>query len=295
MTRAKAPRVALGVALNDPSTDAVGHAVLLADARREPLVLIHVSPSQVETQILAEQAQQLRDEQLGAAENRLAELAESLVTPEREVTAEVVEGDPKSILAETASGLGASLLVVGTHGRTGVPRFLLGSVAERAVRASDIDVFVARGEAGPFQRILVPTDFSDESVAALETAIGYAAPEAAIDVLHCWEIPVPVSSPDLIGSRFVEPLRSKGLEHVVARGEALVKKWRSRHETIEFVERNIPASYGIQDQLEDNGYDLVVMGSHGRAGLTRWVLGSVAEVTVRHAPCSVLVVKSATD
>ena len=51
-----------------------------------------------------------------------------------------------------------------------------------------------------------------------------------------------------------------------------------------------PPAYGIQEKDEVNGLDLIVMGSHGRRGVRRWLLGSVAEVTVRHAPCSVLVV-----
>ena len=74
------------------------------------------------------------------------------------------------------------------------------------------------------------------------------------------------------------------------RGEELIARHHESACKMKFHTVEAPPSQGIQDWLESNQYDLVVTGSHSRRGAARLLLGSVAEMTVRHAPCSVLVV-----
>ena len=97
------------------------------------------------------------------------------------------EGFPDAALCQAARDLRADLVVVGTHGRTGLRWFFLGSVAAGVVRGCPTDVLVVRGEPaghGGFRRILVGTDFTPASDAALEHALDLAATGAEVDLVH---------------------------------------------------------------------------------------------------------------
>jgi nucleotide-binding universal stress UspA family protein len=213
-----------------------------------------------------------------------------------EVSHMVIDGFADTGLCEAARELGADLVVTGTHGRTGVSRFLLGSVAERVVRLCSMPVLVARGEAprGGYRRILVPTDFSDAAEAALDMALQVAGRDAHIELLHCWNLPPGAGGylAELSGTRGVyETVRDAVTEGADAAAERLLGARRGRGSTVAFTRIQAPAARGIQQFMDERGpWDLVIVGSHGRRGLSRFLLGSVAEVTVRHAPCSTLVV-----
>lgn len=211
-------------------------------------------------------------------------------------TARMLDGSPARRVIETAAELSVDLIVLGTHGRTGVKRFLLGSVAERVVRHSACAVLVARARAersADMRRILVATDFSDSAEQALVAAQALAAPDADIDVLHCWYM-APFSYPYYAPTQSVEDLTRSLRESIASdarkRGAALLARHQKSGCKMTFHTVEAPPSLGIQDWLEAKSYDLVVTGSHGRRGAARLLLGSVAETTVRHAPCSVMVV-----
>jgi nucleotide-binding universal stress UspA family protein len=209
----------------------------------------------------------------------------------------VIDGFPDTGIVDASKEVGADLIVVGTHGRTGFKRFLMGSVAERVVRLSDTCVMVARGRgevgAGGFRKILVPTDFSDTAERALEAALLVARPGAIVEAFHCWQLPGPVTGywgPVAATGAVLDPLRKDLKEAVDAQGADLVARHTGAGVELIFTELEESAVHGVQQRLEQGGYDLVVMGSHGRRGLRRWMLGSVAESTVRYAPISTLVV-----
>ena len=206
----------------------------------------------------------------------------------------LLDRQPDYSLAAKARAIGADLVVVGTQGRTGLARLMLGSVAERTVRFSETAVLVARhaslGEGG-YRRILVPTDFSPNSEAALQAALGLVGDDGRIDVLHCWRLPsaLPSAWSPAMHDSSIDPLRVELTESVQQLGNKLSSLHQAPGTRLDFHQREEWPVEGILGQLEGRAYDLVVMGSHGRRGLRRWLLGSVAEATVRHAHCSVLV------
>lgn len=191
------------------------------------------------------------------------------------------------------------LITLGTHGRRGVRRMLLGSVAEEVVRHADRPVVTVRGAADEtstappsIDQILVPVDFSDHSRAALRTAQAMAhLYDARLDVLHVIEERLHPAfyvggvqslddlAPDLDEKataaldQFVQNTPGPDVEAVlhIVRGRAA---------------RRIPAF------AEDHGIDLVTLSTHGQTGLERFLLGSVAEKVVRHVGCPVLTVKA---
>ena len=184
------------------------------------------------------------------------------------------------------------LVVVGTHGRTGLARVFLGSVAEQVVRHAPCSILAARPRLadGPFKNILCPIDFSDSSRAAIDLAAEIGGDGAAISLMHAIELPTSYAEdPTTIQSvaeldrmtttvldQWADKLRAK------ARGPVTAQTRRGR------------AGAQILAVLESGAFDLVVTGSHGRTGLRRALLGSVAEKVVRHATCPVLVARPRT-
>jgi nucleotide-binding universal stress UspA family protein len=230
------------------------------------------------------------------AENRrqLEELREKYAGQGVDVSHMIIDGFADTSVCKAAEELGANLICVGTHGRTGVKRFLLGSIAERVVRLADTSVLVARPRvegAGGFSKILVPSDFSPSAERALRAALLVAAKGATIDVLHCWQLPaltagyyVPGRTRDAVVGPLVDAIESDAR----ARADALLARYRRDDVALTFDVTEAPPAHAILERAP--GYELIVTGSHGRRGIRRFVLGSVAEVTVRHAPCSVMVV-----
>jgi len=147
-----------------------------------------------------------------------------------------------------------------------------------------------------FRRMLVPVDFSDRSIHALDYAVGWGRLfGAAIDVLHVWEPPAYVA-PDMMvglseeaGHRTIAELarseisrEMKGLLDDLERSEGL--EVRGHLEVG-------PVADTIIERANSGDYDLVIMATHGRRGISRLVLGSVAEQVVRRAHCPVLTLR----
>lgn len=238
----------------------------------------------------------LLEASVDGARTRLLEMAQLLKDENLAVHTRVEIGQPEVVIPKLASALEADLVCVGTHGYDASERLGLGSVAAHVMRHAECNVLMARARSsavGGYRRILVPTDFTELAEAALERAVELVAPDGTIDVAHWWH--TSFSAHGYYAS-FETPVEYR--EHVAAtvaeRGQELVAKFRDRHPAIEFSSfagspsKLIPGYLQVEDR-----YDLVVMGSHGRRGIRRLLLGSVAEKVVRNAPCSVMVVHRA--
>lgn len=144
------------------------------------------------------------------------------------------------------------------------------------------------------RRILFPTDFSDAAEAALDHALLLAgALSAELHLLHVHVL--------LENDPENPELRASDPSTATARLDELAKRRQrgleSREPDLDVTvvhaeERGYSAPGAILDYADEHGVDLVVMGSHGRRGIGRWLLGSVASQVVHHAPCPVLVVRA---
>jgi len=179
------------------------------------------------------------------------------------------------------------LVVMGTHGRTKLNRLILGSIAERTLRRSPVPVLTVHDETvldAAFERILVPTDGSGPADDAVDHAIRLAvAADAAIHVVHV--VDRTVVPDEETGGPVLESLEAVGraaVEDVIARAEAA-----GVHSVEASVLSGAPAQ-AIVDYAADRDADLVVMGTHGRSGVDRYLLGSVTEKVVRLAEAPVL-------
>lgn len=296
--------VAVAVDFSPEADRAVRLGFELARASGGELILLHAIERPDDLPIvslrpeLSRAIETRRSRAASAAERdrtRLAELCDQLSAQGgATVLHSVLDGRPDLVVPRAARELGADLLLVGTHGRTGLRWFFLGSVAERMIRSSEIDVLVARGDGpapGGFRRILVATDFSPQADRALDRAMTLAAGDAVIDVVHF--------TGGHPAGELHDQLRSLGdhdpdevlIADLAAAGETLVSAHVRPGRVPRFSVVRQRAIPGIVHRLEALPYDLVALGSHGRRGLERLVLGSVAETVARRAPCSVLITR----
>ena len=208
---------------------------------------------------------------------------------------EIQTGEPRDAILEYAAEYGVDAIVMGTRGRRGVGRLLLGSVTESVVRDADVPVLVVRGAPEvrrryPFETILVPSDGSDHAAVALERALAIARHhDATVHVLSVVDV-----TPAGIEDR--TDLRLERLENSARRvvDDAVAAAEKSGVEAVSAVQ------YGSTDQrirsyVDEVDADLVVMGTHGRSGLERLLLGSATERVLRTATTPVLTVRASTD
>lgn len=138
------------------------------------------------------------------------------------------------------------------------------------------------------RRILVPHDFSDTAERALSYAVTLSKKFGArLTVLHAYEVPTLGSSEALVASlefaTEIERVAGKALDEIAVRA-------RQGGIDVETMLRRGTAWMEINATAEQTKADLIVMGTHGRKGVSRVLLGSVAEKVVRTAPCPVLTV-----
>lgn len=201
--------------------------------------------------------------------------------------------DVVGAILDYADTIAAELIVLGTHGRRGLQRFLLGSVAEAIVRRAAVPVLTMRDHARvpeAIRHILVPTDFSDDARMALREAVRWAAYfQARLTLLHVLAPAViPFSVTELANIYEVLPNLQKRLQEELARWIE-TEASDIPQATIQIKEG--PVDLTILEQAQQEQTDLIVIATHGRSGVARWLLGSVTERVLRQAPCPVLTLR----
>jgi nucleotide-binding universal stress UspA family protein len=147
-----------------------------------------------------------------------------------------------------------------------------------------------------FKKILVPVDFSTCSGAALDYALRLGKELGAeLEVVHAFEIPTFVPPHVVVVMGEVEASLS---EHAEREARQQLEAFLQSHGVGKETKRELllgPPALTVLERLSSNNVDLVVMGTHGRTGLSRWVMGSTAEKILRGAPCPVLTVRTKED
>jgi nucleotide-binding universal stress UspA family protein len=206
-------------------------------------------------------------------------------------TTDIVQGNPAPTIVDYAERYDQDLIVMPTHGREGLSRYLIGSVSEKVVRLSPVPVLSVRMQDDetlefPYESVLVPTDGSDAaSYAADHTLSLAAATDATVHVLCVVEdsaLGLDVGSS--VSREDTEQAASDAVDDVVTAAEE-----RGVDEIVRHVEHGHPVEK-ILDRIDTNEIHAVGMGTTGRRGTERILLGSVAEKTVRSAPVPVLTV-----
>ncbi len=214
------------------------------------------------------------------------------------VSAMITEGDVASAICDMAETQEADLIAMTTHGRSGIEKWVLGSVADRVVRSAQQPVFLVRPQEDqhppmPIRRILVPLDGSRTAEQALPQAIELANENnSEIWLLQSVEFPE-YWGEEYAGMHAMPSTVSIEEQEEAARAylHQIADSLTSGQIPAQIVVTTGHAASAISDVVADNEIDLIVMSTHGRSGLSRWVFGSVAEKVVRLAECPIFLVR----
>lgn len=286
---------------------ALTHAVEVADRFDARLHILHVvnelDPDWYGITDAQERAVKLREQIREEAHDRLHSLA-----PDSRVDTTVslqLSFDVADSIHEYVDERGIDLVVMGTHGRKGLDRLMLGNVADKIVRHAPCPVMTVREEvpwAGAedevaFQEVLAPIDFSDHSRAALRTSKAFARTyDARLHLLFVAEKRTVPTFSDTgipgVGVVEMDPEIVKNAERALEQLDASVDG-PDVESAYHVREGNVSAD--IVDVAETRGIDLIVMATRGLTGMSRFLLGSNTERVVRVAPCPVLTIPTQPD
>jgi nucleotide-binding universal stress UspA family protein len=190
------------------------------------------------------------------------------------------------------------LIIMSSHGRSGPGRWVFGSIAEKVLRQATCATLVirARAEVEPFsqKRILVPLDGSTLAERALAPAFTIASAVGAsvvlLRVVGPGHIPVIAGQPELEGESVRLPLPAELEDEAHDYLRQVAGNLDGYRVPIETQTALGPVAGTIIDFAAERGVDLIAISSHGRSGISRWVLGSVAEKVLHGASCATLVV-----
>jgi nucleotide-binding universal stress UspA family protein len=219
--------------------------------------------------------------------------------PIRQEAIEARQAD-QEILVQ-ARRVNADLIVMGTHGRSGVNRFILGSVAEKTLRTAPIPVLVvpprdttaSQGRGEPFHSILCAHDFSPDSARATQYAASLAQHFGGrLTLMHVVE-PMPSGYDPMVGVSFdIERFHSALMTSARRQLQEYAKTLAAGSGGLETVLGEGRPYKELLHEAERRGVDLIVVGVHGRNALDRLVFGSTTEHLIRRAGCPVLTVRS---
>ena len=282
---------------SDESQSGVRYAVALGEKLGATVALLHViePPSRLsgtESVVFARKDSEV----VAFAREKLATLAKREGKGDVTLTSSVRTGKPFHEINTAARESTADLIVIATHGYTGVEHVLLGSTAENVVRHAPCSVLtvptrIAKGPAFRLKKILVPLDFSDLSKDALPWATFLAAQfNAEVVLLHVVE-KFPIDY--LLGRE----LMSHAIVALMKQAEADLERAaadlaKSIGVKISAAVREGKPHEEICEATKALGADLIVLTTHGYTGLKHVWLGSTAERVVRHASCPVLAVRA---
>lgn len=207
-----------------------------------------------------------------------------------DVRARIVPGPADVAVTGVADEVGAGLIIVGATERGTVSRTLLGTTAGRVVRTASSPVLVdRRATPGPRRRVLLTTDLSDHSQRVYARALQVVRALGGGDGVEVRALLVVGDDLALDPDRrpaALQAIRERELLPFIGRADA---GGLTGSGTV----RMGDAATEIRAEAEEWGADLLVLGTHGRGGMTRLLIGSVAEAVVRRPPCDVLVIPNA--
>jgi len=263
-------------------------ATAVADTHGATLHVLNVADTNQPS--LARIEGQVRDVLEGEGRDVVDEAASKARQSGVDVVAEVIQGGPSRTICDYVTDRGIDLVVMGSRGKSTMKQIVLGSVTERVVRNAAAPVLVVPPESDseyPPERVLVGTDGSQGSELAVDAAFGIGSETGA--AVHA----VSVLEPDLLG---FDVRSTQASEERERRDENILSDVRARAN-----ERGIAVETAIRDgsvvemlneYADETEIDLVVVGTHGRTGIDRRLLGSVTENLIRSASVPVLSVST---
>jgi nucleotide-binding universal stress UspA family protein len=217
----------------------------------------------------------------------------------------VKQGRAADIIVEMAAAEKDTLIMMATHGRSGINRFFLGSVTEKVLRATSSPLLVVRAKEGTvaaseavFKSLVVPLDGSELAESVIPSVVALAKQlDLEVVLLRAYAVPYGAYT---AGEGFYDPLNLEGFlarlraETIDYLENKTAELKRKGIEKVSYVAKEGPSADEIISFGRVSPDHLIAMCTHGYSGVKRWVLGSVTETVVRHAGDPVLVVRAGT-
>lgn len=288
----KLNRILLPTDLSKSADHAMKQAVELAAQRRAKIDVFHV------VTIDEDDPAHLKEKLEDYLDKIEAEVFEDLATRTEAIRSRGIEVEiavgrsflPHEAILDRVEETKPDMVVMGTHGRSGVKKLLLGSVASNVVRHASCAVMtvrpeaaIAEGESG-FDRILVPVDFTDYSEKAIGAAKSFLSSKGKLVLEHVVSTPVHPS------------FYAGGITRMFQLDPELPNRIREKLASLDVGSSDLVVSEGdvVHDILETaqaKRAQLIVMGTRGLSGLDHVLLGSVTERVLQKAPVPVLAIK----
>ncbi|NHN49221.1 universal stress protein [Halostella sp. JP-L12] len=275
---------------SEPADSALDYALQIASEHEATIHVLNVADTNQDSLVriqgnVIDVLEQEGEEIVEDAAQRATERGISVVS-------EVLQGDPYRTIVDYSKQWDIDCIVMPTHGRRGLQRFLLGSVTERVINTAHVPVIAVSPDRDrpltyPPQHILVPTDGSRGAELAVTEGINVAkASGATLHLLHVVE--TGNIGPDARSVLKQGELTERAYEVM---NEATERVEEASLDPVTSVIEHGDPSKVIRDYIDENGIDLAVLGTHGRTDFSRYVMGGVSAKLVRTSPVPVMWVR----
>lgn len=272
---------------SDSATAALDHALDVAAEREATVHLLNIADTKEPS------LTRLGNDVVDVLEQEGADIVSDAAAMAKDrgvsVVTDVVQGDPRQVIVEYATTEEFDLVAMGAHGRRGLGEYVLGSATDHVVNRSSVPVLTVRAAdevtpTFPYTDILVPTDGSSHATAALELAATVADRHGA--KLHL--LSVVDELPEVIdaGSAELPEQLEENVQQVLDDAASTATRAGVDDITTTIAAGSVPRE--VTTYADEEGIDLVVMGTHGHTGLDRHLLGSFTERVIRTSPVPVL-------
>jgi nucleotide-binding universal stress UspA family protein len=283
------------------SEESLGMALYLARIYGSEIICLHVSQIQVPVTDLYPSYESVIMDIVKNTEERFGNEFKRMETenPGIKFSSRIVRGSVVDWIIETAKADSAGLIVMGKKGHGLIGSALMGSNTLKVLRNSPVPVLSVRHDGGAeeyaVEKILVPFDISDTADTSLLYAIELAGKlGASVTAVYVFWLDANVYE---ISPELVDELSAHSEKELRRRADEIDARFRKDNPDAPAVAigtrvlTGVSPALAITDFAEENGFDLIVITTHGRKGLERIILGSETEKIIRESRCPVLALK----
>ncbi|MCB0564034.1 MAG: universal stress protein [Phaeodactylibacter sp.] len=278
-------KILLATDLLPSSENVVGNAIALAKAFHSKIILLHVLPDDIGNEKAKKLLEDTVSWQLAAVNARIQKEGVNRVEPLLEW------GEHCNKIVDTGKRLDVNLILIGAGERDEGQQLRLGSSAEKIIKRSGQPVLVVEpGRPLAVKTILCPVDFSDQSRRALKDAIIFARRfEAELTILSVYK---PITSSTFSFKYDWEEENTRIAFKHIAQFNEFLKEFNLRDVNWKKEVRRGKPDTEIRAEISESNIDLLIMGTTGRSGLSKMMIGSVTEKVIREVPCTFITTKT---